>query len=230
MNGLPDMFAEIRYRLGRGPISTWFWVTDRLRDAAHDRRFGIFSSKRQGQSKLGFSSREFSPYQATSYPDLYDLFRSIHRNPNDVFLDYGAGMGRVVCIAATYAFRSVIGIEMSSELCEIARRNVELVRGKLLCQDVRILNCDAAEYELPGDASIIYLFNPFGGSVLSQVLRNIRQSLARNPRNLRLIFHGTLSTDHFRREAAHHPWLTLQAQTVLRTGTLALTYSNSAQQ
>ena len=46
--------------------------------------------------------------------------------PHDVFLDIGCGMGRAVYqAAANYPFKRVIGVELSHELTQAARRNIE---------------------------------------------------------------------------------------------------------
>src|SRR5258708_28614484 len=45
--------------------------------------------------------------------------------PDDVLIDLGSGMGRVVVHAATtYSFRRIIGVEISSRLHEIAEQNI----------------------------------------------------------------------------------------------------------
>jgi len=42
----------------------------------------------------------------------------------DVFVDFGAGKGRALLMAAQYPFKRVVGIEISEALCREARRNV----------------------------------------------------------------------------------------------------------
>ena len=103
-----------------------------------------------------------------------------------VFLDYGAGMGRVMVLAATYPFRRVLGVEVSAELSEIARANLEKCRSRLRCKDVEIITADATLYSPPSDVSVIYFYNPFAGEVLEAVFKNV-QRLAANSRLLFLI-------------------------------------------
>ena len=86
-------------------------------------------------------------------------------------------MGRALCLAALYPFRSVIGVELSPELCKIAQQNVDRIKAKLRCQDVQIVNGNAIKYKVPSDVSIIYFFNPFVGEVMRKVLDNIALSL-----------------------------------------------------
>ena len=219
---------EILFRLRQGPRRTLTWVVDRFVDAARDKHFGIVSSQRRGRQELALNSPDLEPYQALSYIDLRDLFNRLTIHPNDVFMDYGCGMGRVVCVAATYAFRTVWGIEISGDLCQIARTNIQLAQSKFRCSHVEIVNADARELQVPRDASVIFLFNPFSGSVLSDVLERVGESFVSSRREIRLIFCGTVSTLRFRDEALRHKWLSLESEIVLSTGVVALCYITHA--
>ena len=47
---------------------------------------------------------------ALGYGALFSVIRSLPIDyPSSVFLDYGAGKGRAVCVAATQPFRRVVG-------------------------------------------------------------------------------------------------------------------------
>lgn len=223
---LKALLAELVFRSRGGPRRIWCWIADRIRDSQYDRQFGITSSPQPQLTDHVFASPELVHYQAVSYSDMRELLRLLVIGPSDVFLDYGSGMGRAVCLAATYPFKTVIGVEISAELCGIARRNLSHARGKLLCGDVRILEGDAADYQIPDEASVFFFFNPFYGSVLARVLDNIARSVRKSPRKIQMVFYGTVSSDHFRAQAARHEWLKLSAETVLWTGAVVLLYVN----
>src|SRR5262249_36015932 len=104
------------------------------------------------------------------------------------------GMGRVVCLAATYPFRSVIGVELSASLCLIAKRNIDNVRLKLRCQEIKIVNVNAVDYTVPDEVSVMFFFNPFRGPVMEKVLANIMVSLRAKPRRVLILFYGDLAT------------------------------------
>jgi SAM-dependent methyltransferase len=42
------------------------------------------------------------------------------------FIDLGCGKGRALLVASEFPFRAIIGVELSSRLAEIARRNAEI--------------------------------------------------------------------------------------------------------
>ncbi len=219
-----EWLSEIAFRVRGGPLKACTWALDRLLDARQDRRFGISSAERRSSRELGLRSPEFVEYQAVSYVDMRQLLAQLPIASGDVFLDYGSGMGRAVCLAAVYPFSRVIGVEISPELCRIAGQNIERVRHRLRSPDVQIVQASALEYLPPEDANTFFLFNPFGGTALSRVLENIRTSVSHSQRNIRIIFYGTVSTRRFQLEAATQNWLRLESEIVLKSGAKALLY------
>jgi precorrin-6B methylase 2 len=217
-----EILQELLFRLRAGARSTLRWVVDRLTDRFQDRRFGIESAERRSCSS---SSTDFMPYQPVSYRDMQELLAALEIGPQDVFLDIGSGMGRAVCVAAMRPFRSVIGIEISDELSELARRNIQRIRDKLICRDVRIVTANAVAFAIPPEVSVVFFFNPLGGTALRDVLANIAASVRAFPRALRIVFMGTISAERFRREAAKPQALVLQSDRILKTGTRALIYN-----
>ncbi|MBV8368905.1 MAG: class I SAM-dependent methyltransferase [Candidatus Eremiobacteraeota bacterium] len=91
------------------------------------------------------------------------------------FVDLGAGMGRVVLLAARRPFRAVLGVEISPALVEIARENLATLRDpQRVARDVKIVGADAREYRFPRGDLVVFLYNPFRGPVLEDVLVNLR--------------------------------------------------------
>ena len=142
-------------------------------------------------------------YFPTTFSGFRAAMQEIRVEPGEVFVDYGSGKGRVLLMAADYPFRRLVGVEISPELQAIARAN--LARGaRPRRAEVELWTGNAAEFPVPPDASVIYLYNPFHGGVLRAVLANLRASLDAHPRRLRLIYNNPV---HFLRVAAEYPWL-----------------------
>jgi SAM-dependent methyltransferase len=103
------------------------------------------------------------------------------------FVDLGAGMGRALLLAARLPFRQAIGVEISPALCEVARDNLNgTPRGDLRCRDLRIVRGDAAAYRFPRGDLVVYLFNPFDGAVLAEVLDRLARDVTRE---VALVYH-----------------------------------------
>jgi hypothetical protein len=112
--------------------------------------------------------------------------RAVRRT--DVFIDFGSGKGRVLLQAARHPFARVIGVEVSAELNEAARANLDHRRRRLACHDIELVTADAAEYAVPDDATFGYLYYPFNGDTFRRVMGNIVESLDRSPRRFTLIY------------------------------------------
>lgn len=91
------------------------------------------------------------------------------------FVDFGSGKGRALLVASNFPFREIIGIEFSHDLCEIAQNNIAIYRSsEQQCQKITSLCVDAGEYKLTGKNLVCFFYNPFGESVVKQVIDNIK--------------------------------------------------------
>ena len=170
------------------PAEALAMLSHRLSDEIQERRLGIRTRGFFSGTQLGHATSEFGAYLAAPYAALWwGLDQIPLTNGGDAFLDIGSGMGRVIVVAGTRPFRRVIGVEISPNLAERARENIAVAR-KRLRSPVDILVADACEYQVPDDITVVHLFNPFGGSILTRVIQNIQASLKRRPRRLSIIY------------------------------------------
>jgi SAM-dependent methyltransferase len=125
---------------------------------------------------IGPSLEHATHYEPTPVGQAEALLGASPLSPERAtFVDAGAGMGRVVLLAARRPFRAVIGVEISPALVEIARENLATVRDpKRVATDVKIVRADAARYKFPRGDLVIFLYNPFRGPVLDDVLVSLR--------------------------------------------------------
>jgi hypothetical protein len=117
------------------------------------------------------------------------MHRFVKPTRNDVFMDYGSGLGAAMLMAGTLPFRRIIGVEVSSELNAKGAEIIDRYKSRLLCQNFEFVTTDATEYEVPGEVTVIYFFNPFWGDVMKGTFMRIRKSLTEQPRQLRIIFY-----------------------------------------
>jgi SAM-dependent methyltransferase len=120
-------------------------------------------------------------YEPTPVADANALLDASPLAPESTtFVDLGAGMGRVVLLAARRPFRAVVGVEISPALAQVARENVASARDpQRVALDVRIAQADARRFTFPRGDLAIYLYNPFRGPVLETVLRRLQKPPAR---------------------------------------------------
>jgi hypothetical protein len=105
------------------------------------------------------------------------------------FIDVGAGMGRAMLLAGEQSFREVIGIELNPILAKTAGRNLaiwkEAGRARVPMQ---IICGDAVDAVFPDGSCLIFLFNPFGASVMRRLLKGLAVAFADRPGQLDLLY------------------------------------------
>jgi SAM-dependent methyltransferase len=150
-----------------------------------ERALGVQTRGLVWQKDEGYA---YGLYRPTAWLTLQQLFRRLDVGPEDVFLDVGSGMGRVLLVAARHPFKRVIGVEQNVEMSEIARRNVERSRRRLRCQDVELVAGDVLDWPIPDDLTLVYLYCPFPEQVLERFMERLLASVDSSPRDVRLIY------------------------------------------
>ncbi len=109
-------------------------------------------------------------YQAVWCRNLRVLIRAARAFAEpDVFLDIGSGKGKA-CFFAAPSFGQVVGVEYSQDLIACAQVNLSK-SGKT---NIRFIQADAAQFDLPRKQSLVFLFNPFDAVILERFLaRNV---------------------------------------------------------
>lgn len=115
---------------------------------------------------------------------LEKVLRELKIQPKDSIIDFGSGKGGALITMARYPFAKILGVEISPQLAGIATNNF----GKLGIRNVGIVVGDAADFTDLDGFNYFYFFSPFPGIVMSAVIRNICDSLARVPRTATIIY------------------------------------------
>jgi len=120
---------------------------------------------------IGSSLAHATHYEATPVADFGRLIGHVpFALEHATFIDLGAGMGRVILLAAMRPFRQVVGVELSPALTTITRGNLRSApRHAFRCRDVRMVCADAAAYRFPRGPLVVYLYNPFDAAVLTPI-------------------------------------------------------------
>jgi hypothetical protein len=161
------------------PLYRSWWFLRRL-------DFGVVSLQ-----KLGLRPDHSNYHKDGGGPFLRDLLRQLNITGDDAVIDIGSGKGGAMATMARFPFKIVDGVEISSELVEVARRNL----SKLQLQQCRVFLADALAFTELDDYTYIFMYNPFPEAVLEKVLGNIEVSLKRKPRVARLIYSNPLHED-----------------------------------
>jgi SAM-dependent methyltransferase len=142
-----------------------------------------------------------------------DFFREILRSVPDQlahydFVDIGSGMGAAILYASEFEFRKLVGVELTRELIDIARTNVEIFNrstGRALAPDW--VHCDFFQWEIPAEPQLFFFNNPFPESITVDAIQAVERSLAKSPRRALLVFRKPpqSAADHLARSGAWKP-------------------------
>lgn len=91
----------------------------------------------QSTHDLGLAKERAHDHADSGGPELASLLRQIRLRPGCTILDLGCGKGGAMITFARSGFKRVDGIELSPELCRVARRNL----GLLGLSDVHVIEC-----------------------------------------------------------------------------------------
>ena len=152
-------------------------VASRARSSI-DRQLGISTSRKVRIASIARNGplvRVARDYEPTP-PDVFEDMMSAVRLPDNelTFVDWGAGKGRVLCLAAGRPFRQVVGCELFEPLQRQAERNLGALRKDFVrAASRRCVLEDAGAFVPPPGPKVVFLFNPFGPPVLKRCLQRL---------------------------------------------------------
>ncbi|MFJ2028472.1 methyltransferase domain-containing protein [Streptosporangium sp. NPDC087985] len=175
--------------LPEGLRRSYRWLRRTTGQLLFERRYGVRTSEVVGLEEFGLARQDRVYYSAANWQTLRRALPRRDVGEHDVFIDLGSGMGRMVLeAAARYPFRKVIGVELSEELNDIARKNIADTRLRLRCEDVDLVQSDVLDYEIPDDVSVVFLNNPFRGETFATAIGKLIATVDRNPRAVTVIY------------------------------------------
>lgn len=122
------------------------------------------------QESLGFSSSRINLGSPSSKKSLKKAFQEIVVTDKDKILDIGCAKGYAIKFLLELPFLKVDGLEISSALVEICKKNFQNEKkGR-----TKIYNTDALDFDGYGEYNFFYLYNPFpSADILKSVIKKI---------------------------------------------------------
>ena len=115
----------------------------------------------------------YATLSAAAFQGAIELLPTSCRNY--AFYDLGSGKGKAAFLANDAGFQSVIGVELSPMLVNIANSN----RQKWPRPDeFRFVLADASQFVFEDRNSIVFLYHPFDALVTRKVVANIEKSFS----------------------------------------------------
>lgn len=112
-------------------------------------------------------------------------------HPEFQFIDFGCGKGRALLCASEFPFRKITGVEWSQDLCDVARQNLKAYRSRTQqCTDLEVICGDVRNVPFPDSNIVLYMYNPFGPKIATEVYKNIQQHMKTSAHRFLVVFSG----------------------------------------
>jgi len=115
------------------------------------------------------------PYLPSGVEEILATVLEVPVRRDDVFVDLGSGLGRVMILVHLLTGARAVGVEIQEPLVRGARA----LCAELALAGVSFVHADAVHAEL--DGSIFHLHAPFNGEMLATVLRRLEDVARRRP-------------------------------------------------
>lgn len=159
-----------------------------VQQRAFERRMGVATSGHVYLDDLGLSEVDRGFYEGCPWLPVRRALRSLAPGPADVLVDLGSGKGQALLIAGRLPFGRVLGVELSEELNEAARRNLAAAAPRLRAGSCEVLTSDVLAWPVPDDLSVVFLYCPFLGPLFHDAVERLLASYDRRPRPLHIVY------------------------------------------
>jgi hypothetical protein len=167
-------------------------------DARDELVSGILQLREPSEPTLQ-QSPGMAPYQPTPVRHILHLIAACALSQEDVFVDLGSGLGHVPVLVSMLTGARSLGIEVEAAYVASAQQcaqSLRLSRVHFIARDARIADLSAG--------SVFYLYSPFTGSILTEVLNRLR--IESRHRSIRICSLGPCT-----RAVANEAWLKASA-------------------
>ena len=173
---------------------TWQrWRSAHVRSKQFDELFGVDTAGVHSLNEFAIASDNVANgvrYEPIDPDDFRAMLGKVGDITGYTFIDFGAGKGRAMLLAAEWPFLQIIGVEFAPELARQARDNLKRYQNsRQMCHRLEIIEGDAIAFPLPPGPLVLFFYNPFGKQVMSRVVKNLAQSLAVAPRPVVVLYH-----------------------------------------
>jgi hypothetical protein len=129
------------------------------------------------------------------------------------FVDYGAGKGKAMFVAANYPFRRIVGVEYAPHLHAVTQRNCENYRSDTQrCFSLEAVCGDVLTYEPPSGPVVCFMCNPFDEATLQRVFHAWRQRWAAGEGDIRILYLNMRNVREVESVLAAQTWLNVEAR------------------
>lgn len=198
LNGIFSFFSKkakkiVTYDFWRKRLTLNFW-RDRFTLKFWNYHFRLWMDELSGldfmdvitSDELGLDPESMYDTAPSGNKYLRKVLKDLSIKSNDLIIDIGSGKGSAMRIMLEFPFFRVDGVEISSYVVEIAKKNFE--RLNVSADRYRIFQADATKFKEFDLYNYFYFYNPFSVDIMRDVIDNIIVSTNRKPRQIFIIY------------------------------------------
>lgn len=192
-----------------------------------DRIPGVETQRAVYLSELGFSGDvgdSAEPYMPIDEAQFRWAMEALPiRLADYAFVDLGSGKGRALLLAAQMGFKTIIGVEFSQELHLAATKNVSAALGKWPnAERIELVCGDAAQFSPPALPVVCYLYNPFGASLMREVIHAWTHAMSAHSLDVWIVYSNPTQLELFKSELSFEHVFTKKGSAVFRRADLGV--------
>ena len=128
------------------------------------------------------------------------------------FVDLGCGKGRALMVASEFSFARLVGVEISPNLAEVARRNAAVIGLRDPRRTpIEIHVGDATTVRPPGERVVYFMYHPVGRALMETLVDGLERQLANGLQHAFLVYYNPVHGDVLDRSPRFARW---QAETI----------------
>ena len=140
---------------------------------------------------VGLDIKRSFGYSPSHKRFLIEVLSDFNIISQDAIIDVGCGKGSAMRTMLMFPFAKVDGIELSTQIADIATRNFNQLKE----DRCTVFTGDAGQYRDYDAYNYVYFFNPFPDVVMAEVVENLMESVHRSDRELIIIYMSPTCTD-----------------------------------
>lgn len=104
------------------------------------------------------------------------------------FIDFHAGRGRTMLLAAAREFERIVGFEYDDELFDDLQMNIaQFPRSEMTCRNIDCFRGDIDGIRIPDQPSVMYFSSSWREKMFANIMEHVRQTYQQSPRRMYII-------------------------------------------
>jgi predicted RNA methylase len=148
-----------------------------------------------------------NPYAASSPSVVRKSLAALLEVESYTFVDLGCGKGRAMIVASELPFKRIVGVDLCTELLEVAQKNIEKVKQAYPTRpEISLVESNALEFRLPPGNVVVFIYHAFGRELMRDLTKLLESWLASSSDHLFVVYYNPVYAEFFDESPAFCRW------------------------